>query len=89
MKTILNAADEHLALEFLHLLLIVQSHDVERTAYDANLIVEQIGLDYNKKHEKGEKISVNERNRRTSEIRFLEAPICSIIGKRAFYVHTQ
>jgi len=69
MNTILNAADELLALEFLHLLLIVQSHDVERTAYDAHLIVEQIDLDYNKKHEDREKISVNERNKR-EQVRF-------------------
>ena len=69
MKTILGAADELLALEFLHLLLIVQSHDVERTGFDAHSIVEQIDLDYNKKQDEKEKLTVNERNRR-EQVRF-------------------
>lgn len=69
MKTILNAADELLALEFLHLLLIVQSHDVERTGFDAHSIVEQIVLDYNKKQDEKERFTVNERNKR-EQVRF-------------------
>lgn len=70
MKTILEAADELLALEFLHLLLIVQSHDVERTAYDAHSIVVQIGIDYPELDQK-ERLSkpVNERNRH-DQVRF-------------------
>ena len=85
MKTILNAADELLALEFLHLLLIVQSHDVERTGFDAHSIVEQIDLDYNKKQDEKERLTVNERNRR-EQVRFdfLRHPYVQASGNERF-----
>ena len=69
MKSILNVADENLALEFLHLLLIAQSHDVERTAYEAHAIVEEIESDFNQLEQSREKTSVNERNR-NEQLRF-------------------
>ena len=48
-------------------------------------VVEQIGLDYNKKHEKGEKISVNERNE-AQQVRFdfLRRPYVQLSANERF-----